>query len=425
LSEVIGMRYFVESYGCTMNYGEGVSISDKFRMLGHTPAENAENADIVVLNTCTVIDTTEKKMIERISELKRMNKEIIVTGCMADVQRKRISIRLPDSLIIAPGSYDSVSEKVRERYGCGTDDIGKGNGTNFDTRVTAIIPIAQGCLGDCAYCITKFARGSLQSYPVPEIEKQFKAALERGCKEILITAQDTACYGSDTGTSLPDLIEKLLSTDGEYRIRVGMMNPESLDPILDRLMDVMDDGRVYRFVHVPVQSGSDDVLIRMNRRYTVSQFIGMTERMRSRHPDISISTDLMTGFPGETDGDHEKSLELIRIVSPDTVNVTRFSARPGTEAASMDGQVHGRTSKERSRSITSARFGEADARNRELIGKDMRVLVTEARKEGTVIARTGNYRPVILSDENDAGTFVDVTVTGCEPTHLFAEKSLR
>jgi MiaB-like tRNA modifying enzyme len=413
------MRYFVESYGCTMNYGEGNIIADKMRALGHTPVDSADDADIVVLNTCTVVDTTEKKMIERISELKREKKEIIVTGCMAKVQISRISIRLPNSLIIPPGSYDSLPGAVSDKYGCGTSDEKGGTGTNNDTRVSAIIPIAQGCLGNCAYCITKFARGSLMSYPADEIKEQFKNALERGCREIQITAQDTACYGFDTGYSLPELIGELLKIDGEYRIRIGMMNLDSLERILDPLMNVMTDDRVYRFVHVPVQSGSDAVLKRMNRKYTASKFLKMVNRMRSFHSDISISTDLISGFPGETDEDHKKSLELIRMASPDTVNVTRFSARPGTEAMSMEDQIHGRTSKERSRAITAARFGEAFERNKVLIGKTVRVLVTEEGKDGTMIARTNNYRPVIISKNIDLGMFLDVTIIDCEPTHLF------
>ena len=412
------MRYFVESYGCTMNYGEGDQIAERMRLLGHVPADSAEDADIVVLNTCTVVYTTEKKMIERMSELKRTGKEIIVTGCMAKVQASRIAIRLPDSLIIPPGSYDSLPGMISKRYGCG-EPSDAGTDVASAAGVTAIIPIAQGCLGDCAYCITKFARGRLSSYPEEMIFKQFTDALGRGCKEILITAQDTACYGFDTGCSLPDLVRRLLSVDGEYRIRIGMMNPESLERILGDLMNVMKDGRVYRFIHVPVQSGSDDVLRRMGRRYTASQFIGMIEAVRSFHGDMTISTDLITGFPGESEEDHKKSLDLIRVVSPDIVNVTRFSARPGTEAAVMGGQIHGRISKERSREITSLRFSVAEERNMSFVGKTLRVLVTEDGKKGTMIARTGNYRPVILSSDNKIGDFLDTDITGCEPTHLF------
>ena len=397
-----------------MNYGEGDQIASEMDRLGHVPADSVEDADLIVLNTCTVVDTTEKKMIERISELKRMGKEMIITGCMAKVQSSRISVRLPNSLIIPPGSYDSLPGSVAERYGRG-DGTANGRGG----RVTSIIPIAQGCLGDCTYCITKFARGRLTSYPEERITELFRDSVERGCTEILITAQDTACYGFDTGTSLPSLIKGLLSVDGEYRIRIGMMNPESLDRILDDLMDVMCDDRVYKFIHVPVQSGSDAVLERMNRRYTVSGFIGMIERIRSFHPDVSISTDVIAGFPGESDDDHERSLDLIRRISADTVNVTRFSPRPGTEAAAMDGQLHGRVSKGRSRMLTELRFNEAENRNRGLVGRTMRVLVTEEGKNGTMIARTLNYRPIIISDAVRLGEFVDVLITGCEPTHLF------
>ncbi|MDR2866333.1 MAG: tRNA (N(6)-L-threonylcarbamoyladenosine(37)-C(2))-methylthiotransferase [Methanomassiliicoccaceae archaeon] len=415
------MRYYVESYGCTMNYGEGSMIADKMNMLGHVPADSADDADIVILNTCTVVDTTEKKMIERISELKRSKKEIIVTGCMAKVQVSRISVRLPGSLIIPPGSYDIIPDAVSEKYGKGApgSDDRNGKGANTDARVSAIIPIAQGCMGDCTYCITKFARGRLASYPEADITEQFRDALGKGCREIQITAQDTACYGFDTGTTLPDLIRRLLSVPGEYRIRIGMMNPDSLERILEPLMDVMNDRRVYRFVHVPVQSGSNDILRNMNRRYTAEKFAGMAERMRSFHDDMSISTDIISGFPGESDEDHRKSIDLIRLISPDTVNVTRFSARPGTEAASMPGQLHGRTSKERSRDITSAKSDEAFERNKELIGRTLRVLVTEEGKNGTMIARSENYRPVIISDEHKLGTFLDVEITDCEPTHLF------
>ena len=403
-----------------MNYGEGGAISDIMRKIGYSPADSVDDADITILYTCTVVDTTEKRMIDRISELKRMKKEIIVTGCMAKVQRSRISIRLPDSIILPPGSYDALPEMVAGKYGrIGRDDsTQEGKGTNNDAG-PAIIPIAQGCLGKCTYCITRYARGTLASYPADDITEQFGKAISGGFKEIFITAQDTACYGFDINGSLPELIRGLLTIPGEYRIRIGMMNPDSLERIIDPLMAVMSDERVYKFIHIPVQSGSDRILKAMGRKYTSSQFYDMIERMRSVHKDISISTDIITGFPGETDDDHKMSVDLIRKISPDTVNVTRFSPRPGTEASFMDGRVHGRTGKERSREITSTKSDEAMDRNKNLIGKDARVLVTEYGKDGTMIARTGNYRPVIISGDHKIGEFLDIIITNCEPTHLF------
>lgn len=406
------MRYFVESYGCTMNFGEGEQLSRKMESLGHTRVDSPEEADIVILNTCTVVDTTEKKMIHRMGELKREGKEVIVTGCMAKVQPKRISIRLPESMIIPPDQYDLFTGKVESAFGCAPC------GEEPEIGTSAIIPIAQGCLGNCSYCITRFARGVLRSYPEDDLLNEFKSMLDAGAKEILVTAQDTACYGRDTDTDLPTLLRKFLEFEGEYRIRIGMMNPNNLDPILDDLMDVMEDERVYRFLHIPVQSGSNSVLEGMRRHYTVDRFMGIVNRLRERYPDISIATDMICGFPGETERDHEKSIKLIKELHADTVNITRFSVRPGTDAATMKDQIQGNVSKERSTELTETKMSVEGQINSTLIGQRYRVLVTEEGKPGTMIARNRNYRPVGIETDLPIGTFLDVEITGSAPTHL-------
>ena len=396
-----------------MNYGEGDELSEKMRLLGHIPADSSDDADIVVLNTCTVVDTTEKKMISRISDLKKTGKEIIVTGCMAKAQDARIKVRLPDSIIVPPGSYDTFSNSVADRYG-------SSNVTASAVKTpTAVLPIAQGCVGNCSYCITKLARGELMSYPVDGLVKRFEEMVGNGAKEILITAQDTACYGWDIGTNLPTLLGELLRTEGEYRIRIGMMNPNSLMDINERLLEAMNDERVYKFLHIPVQSGSDSILKDMNRPYTADEFMILVAFLRSKYSDLSISTDIISGFPGETDDDHGKSVELIRELNADTVNVTRFSARPGTVAFSMKNQVHGRTCKERSREITSTKSDAAFGCNEAMVGRTCRALVTEYGKEGTMIARTENYRPVGVDGSYELGTFLDVEITSAASTHLF------
>ncbi len=410
------MRYFVESYGCTMNYGEGEQLSKKMDSLGHVRVDSVSEADIVILNTCTVVETTEKNMIRRMGDLKRQGKKVIVTGCMAKVQPKRIMIRLPDSIIIPPDRYDEFADLVSEEYGCSEPVAAPKYG------MSAILPIAQGCLGNCSYCITRFARGHLRSYPEDELVKEFDTMLDQGAKEILITAQDTACYGKDIGTDLPHLIERFLEREGDYRIRIGMMNPNFLGPIADRLIDLMEDRRLYRFLHIPVQSGSDDVLRNMRRRYTAEEFLDLVERMRARCPDISISTDMITGFPGETEDDHRKSVELIRKLHADTVNITRFSVRPGTDAASMKDQIQGNVSKERSTELTETKMEVEYGVNEKLIGRRFRVLVTEKGKEGTVITRTENYRPVGIDEDIPLGTFLDVEVTSCASTYVVGKR---
>ena len=404
------MRYFVETYGCTMNFGEGRQLSEDMASLGYEPADSADDADIVVLNTCTVVETTEKRMLSRISELKRQGKRIVVTGCMAQVQPKRIRIRLPDSPIVRFEEYGRFRDIVSESFGC------QGPPIVLETGTDAILPIAQGCLGRCSYCITKFARGDLRSYPADDLLGRYDSFLEGGAKEVLITAQDTSSYGRDTGTDLPALIRSMLSRDGDYRIRLGMTNPDSLARVSQGILELMDDERMYRFVHIPVQSGSDAVLGRMRRRYTVGQFMELVDELRSGCPDISIATDMICGFPGETDEDHAKSVDLIRELRADTVNITRFSARPGTDAASME-QVHGRISADRSAELTRVKNETELDVNSAMVGRRYRALATERGKEGTIV-RTGNYRPVVIRDDVPLGTFLDVEVTENRPTYL-------
>ena len=408
------MKYYVESYGCTMNYGEGRKLSRDMASLGYTEAADADEADIVILNTCTVVETTEKKMLSRISELKRMRKEVIVTGCMAKAQPKRIEIRLPESIVLPPSDYHEFAREVAARYGVAGPPVPIVQGTD------AILPVAQGCLGNCTYCITKMARGRLRSYPADGLEEEFDSFVDGGAKEILITAQDTACYGFDIGTDLPTLLGSMLRKEGEYRVRIGMMNPNHLKRIVDGLIGLMDDDRMYRFLHIPVQSGSDDVLRRMHRGYKASDFMELVDTLRSNVPDISIATDIITGFPGETDEDHELTKRLIRDLHADTLNITRFSSRPGTEAAGME-QLHGRILKERSTELTDLKNEVEYEVNSRLVGKRFRALATEVGKEGTIV-RTDNYRPVVIRDEVPLGTFVEVEVTDCRPTYLFGQK---
>jgi MiaB/RimO family radical SAM methylthiotransferase len=209
----------------------------------------------------------------------------------------------------------------------------------------------------------------------------------------------------------------MLKRDGEYRIRIGMMNPNLLMPILDRLLNTMEDRRVYRFLHIPVQSGSNSVLDSMGRNYTTEDFLGMVDRIRSRFPDMSISTDVISGFPGETDEDHLKSIRLIEDLKADTVNITRFSARPGTEAAEME-QIHGRIIKERSTHLTEVKNNTEYNVNSKMMGKEFGVLITEKGKGGSMIARTDTYRPVAVETDLPIGAFARVLITGCASTYL-------
>ena len=284
----------------------------------------------------------------------------------------------------------------------------------------AILPIAQGCLGHCTYCITKFARGKLLSYDPETLVRDFGSFVNEGAKEILVTAQDTACYGFDIGTDLPTLLNSMLRTEGDYRVRIGMMNPNHLKKIVDGLIDCMDDGRVYKFLHIPVQSGSNTVLKNMNRGYTVESFLELVDVLRESIPEISIATDIIVGFPGETYEDYELTESLVRTLHADTLNITRFSSRPGTKAASME-QIHGQVAKRRSTDLTNLKNEVEYEVNKRLIGSRFRALATEVGKEGTIV-RTEYYRPVVIKEDIPLGTFVDVEITDCRSTYLFGQR---
>lgn len=405
----------MESYGCTTNRGEGDDLARELSDLGHTPSNDADGADLVVLNTCTVVEATEKKMLRRMSELGASGKKVIVTGCMAKVQPNRISIRLPDAPIIPPSNYSSFAAVARDTFGTGHDAL------PFTYGTTAVLPISQGCSGTCTYCITKLARGGLRSHNPAELTEKFEKMVADGAREIFVTAQDAAGYGLDLGTDLPSLLKGFLKTPGDYRIRIGMSNPESVLFCLDGLVKTMADPRVYRFLHIPVQSGSDSVLGAMGRKYDADGYLRLADSLRESLPGISIATDVIAGFPGETEGDHLLTLDLLRRLKADTVNITGFSARPGTKAASLPKSVHGRIAKARTAELTAVKEEVCLANNLPLVGKRFTALVTEKGKPGTYITRTDNYRPVAVVGDVSMGTFLEIEVTGAEPTHLFGK----
>ena len=405
------MKVYVESYGCTMNHGEGEKIETMLSLLGHEIVSDPSDADLIVLNTCTVITETQNKMLKRAKEISESGKKLIVSGCMASIQPDDVISVAPDAHIIEPRNYGKLPSMV----GNGGIPVIK------NPTVTSILPIAQGCLGSCTYCITRFARGTLCSYPLQDLVSEAKNLIDAGTKELLVTAQDTACYGFDIELSLTDLIRSLTDIDGRFMIRIGMMNPNNLLEIIDEFMPAWMNPKVYKFIHIPVQSGSPKILESMQRLYAPDEFKNLVFKLRSYCPDISISTDVITGFPGETDEDHKQTIDLINEVMPDTVNVTRYSARPNTPAASFKHQVPGWISKERSRELTKLRFSISETKNKSLIGRDFPGIVSEIGKPGTMIVRTNAYRPVVICEKLPLGSEVHVRITDSKSTYLFGE----
>jgi len=407
------VKFIVETYGCTMNQGESAELAARLCSLGHQQVSDANEADAVLINTCVVIEPTERKILRRLRLLQDQGKKLIIVGCMASVSPRQLREEFPNALISGTSDYPRFTKVLEDEFQrCG-------EAISSRRQEQLVLPVAQGCNGSCTYCITKLARGDLVSYPLEQLVGRVERAVGQGVKEVLVTSQDTAAYGMDGNDRLPDLLKAICGIPGDFRVRVGMMNPDNLSEIMDGMIGAYQNPKVYRFLHLPVQSGSDRIIRDMGRAYTSGSYLEMVRRMRSSINQLTLSTDVITGFPGETEDDHRRTVELMEGLRPNIINVTRFSRRPGTVADIMKGQVPGWISKERSREITRLRFRISSEINASKVGRTFSVLIDEKGKDNSVMARTDDYLPVVIKGDHDLWQRVEVKITSCASTHLY------
>ena len=410
------VKVYVEAYGCTQNYGEARLMEEALSRSGHSIERSEAEADAHVLVTCTVVDATERRMARRIRALAAHDRPLVVAGCMAAAQRDRVMALAPRAKLLPPRKWPEIVDLIGAGTACG-DRAAEVESRSFGWH-DAIVPIAQGCAGRCTYCITRVARGRVSSRLIGDLVAEVRRHVARGVREIKLTGQDTAAYGRDTETDLPRLLEAIDEIPGTFRVRVGMADPFTVLPIVDELIESFASEKVFKFLHLPVQSGSDGVLEAMQREYTVRDFEEIVAGFRRAYPELCLSTDAIVGFPGETEAAFEGTMDLVRRVRPDIVNVTRFSARPGTPASAMPGQIVGWQVKGRSRRLAALRFAVATEVHAAHVGREVEVVVTEPGKEGTVLARTPEYRQVVLREPVAIGEFVRVRIDGAGATDL-------
>lgn len=396
-----------------------------YRIIPPVDGKVSPDADILIIMTCCVIESTERRMRKRILDLVSTGKQVYVGGCLSSISAGDLVERYPGLGILDTMGLRRLERSVHGMIGSHEMDRIEDQFQPMN-RVDQIVPISTGCLGACTYCITRLARGSLESYDPSDITAKIREGISLGRNEILMTSQDTGVYGFDRPPgdrrNLGSLLRYILpEVEGKYRIRIGMMNPGKSLEIAEDLMDGMDDDRIFKFLHIPVQSGSDGVLKAMRRPYDLEDFLTLISRLRSRFPDLTLSTDIIAGFPGETENDFHESLELIRNVSPDILNLTRFSRRPGTEAYDMPGQVVGWKVKERSREITELQAGITRRRLEGRLGRHNSCLVTEVGSGETMMVRDSNYTPIIIDGSRDLlGKFIDADTGSIGPSYLIA-----
>lgn len=416
----------MESYGCSANLADAEMISGLLKANLITPVEDPKQADVNILVTCSVKTATSRRMTRRIIDLTSSNRPLVVAGCMPKTERHVIEALNPSASLLGPTciekTVETVADTVRGVKRVNTEDSWRPKLLLPRIRrnpVIGMVEISSGCLGRCAFCQVKIAKGDLVSYDVEDIVREVEAALQEGCREIWLSSQDNGCYGRDIGMNLPCLLRKILEVEGDFKVRVGMMNPAHIDMFLEDLLEIYRDERIFKFLHIPVQSGSDSVLRSMRRGYAVEDFVEIVKKFRAEFPFLTLSTDIIVGFPTEGEEDFKQTVDLVREVKPEVVNISRFGARSGTEAARMV-QLKPQVVRERSGLLHRVARETALQRNKRWIGWCGEVLVDEEVR-GAVVGRNYAYRPVVIREEMPLGKTMCVRVVNVTSPCLVGE----
>jgi MiaB-like tRNA modifying enzyme len=422
------MRVLVESYGCSTNLADGEVLAGCLSQAGFDLAQSIPEADVVVYNCCAVKGPTENRMIELLKRVPR-EKKVVVAGCLPLTSFDRLQRDVRFDAAVGPaaglGIVDVVKrvlagEKVVALEGalCAKPVLSLPRLTK--NPVVSLVPVGYGCLGSCAYCCVVFARGRLRSYAIEEIVEKVRRDLASGSGEFWVTSQDMACYGRDVGTNLAALLRSVCAVNGDFRVRVGMMTPNFALDMLNELVEAFRSEKVFKFLHLPVQSGDDVVLKRMRRCYTVQDFRKVVSAFRAAFPEVTLATDVICGFPGETKNAFDNTLRLISEVKPDIVNVSKFFGRPGTAAAEMTNVVEQAEIKRRSTEAAKLAKQISLDRNQHWTKWTGEILVDEKGKvPGSWIGRNFAYKPVtVKSTSTLLGKTLKVEVAKGFPTYL-------
>ncbi|MEM3770681.1 MAG: tRNA (N(6)-L-threonylcarbamoyladenosine(37)-C(2))-methylthiotransferase [Candidatus Bathyarchaeia archaeon] len=421
-------KVFFRSFGCSTNLADGEVMAGCLAKAGFKLVDSVADADIVVYNTCAVKGPTENRMIDILKKVPK-GKRLLVVGCLPLINFDRLRHETRFDGVAGPALGEKIADIVNYVLK-GEKIVALENANRAKPSLNlpririnpavGIIPISYGCLGSCAYCCVVFARGYLRSYSIGEIVERVKADLAEGVREFWLTSQDTACYGKDINTNLAELIEAVCNVNGDFKVRVGMMTPNMALDILENLIEAYKNEKVFKFLHLPVQSGDDRVLEKMHRFYTVADFKKIVNTFRAAFPEITIATDIICGFPGEDEKAFEKTIQLIEDVKPDIVNISKFFARPKTPAAAMQDTILFPEIKRRSAALSGLASKIAFERNREWIGWEGLILINEVGKvPGSWMGRNFAYKPIVVkSAENLLGKVIRVKIYDVSSTYL-------
>ena len=407
-------KIFVEAYGCSASFADSEMISGLIVNGGHTLATSPSESDLNLIVTCSVKDTTANKMMYRIKSLK--TSPLIVAGCLAKAEQNNVEKFTENASLLGPNSLGKTLDVInstlmgKKQIALEDSDLSKvGLPKVRLNSAVGIVEIASGCMSECTFCQTKLVKGDLSSYRLGDIVRQVQTEIKEGCKEVWLTSTDNGCYGFDIGTDLPTLVNAVSEIPKDFMIRVGMMNPMYMSRIKQNLIESYDNEKVFKFLHIPVQSGSDKVLNDMKRGHTSETFREIVKKTKERFENFTISTDIIVGFPSETEEDFQKTIALLDETKPDVVNLSKYSARPGTDAAELK-QIDAAEIKRRSKVIFTQINKISLKSNEKWIGWKGKVLFDENTEEG-IKGRNYAYKPISIDEKVNIGQSHIVEIT--------------
>jgi tRNA-2-methylthio-N6-dimethylallyladenosine synthase len=434
-------RYLIRTFGCQMNEHDSERIAGVLAADGMTPTEEAGEARVIVLNTCAIRENADNKLYGNLGHLKPLKDRdpsvtIVVAGCLAQKDRGLIQQRAPwVDVVVGTHALPNLLDLLRRSETDGPQMDVEEYTETFPGALPAVrgddfrawVSIAPGCDNACTFCIVPLVRGPQRSRPVGDIVAEVQGLAARGVVEVTLLGQNVNTYGRDVtvpGSSrrplFADLLQMVNQVDGIRRIRFTSPHPHDFTPDVIEAMASCE--RVCEHIHFPLQSGSDRVLRAMRRSYRAQRYLGWLDRIRDAVAGIAVSTDIIVGFPGETEDDFRRTLEVVERARFDSAFMFQYSPRPGTVAASMDDQIPKAVVQERFDRLMALQEAVSVERNLAQVGTTAEVLVEGAgRKGGSTQSRTRANRIVHLAEPLDPGTFVDARITGAAAHHLSGE----
>jgi threonylcarbamoyladenosine tRNA methylthiotransferase CDKAL1 len=435
-------RIYFHTFGCTANFYESEAMAGMLTKVGYeivggmsNDVSFARDANLMIVNICTV--KGNKTALDALKDFysKFSDKKFVITGCIPKDAVSEIKEIVSNASFCSTTNMMSIVEVVEEALAGSVVEALKYKRevkVNLPrirrNKVIGITPILQGCAHFCTFCSTRLVKGRVLSYPMDEVIADVKQNIADGCKEIWLTSQDNGTYMLDHEkvTMLPELLEAICSLEGDFKVRLGMMNPTHIIPVVDKLVEVFKNEKMFKFIHIPIQAGSDSVLDRMRRQHTVEEFRVILERFRKVHPNLTVSTDIICGFPGETDHDFNETLNVVREMKFDIVNLARFAPRPMTLAAKMENQISGGVKKERSREITEVYRKICLENNQKWLDWSGIVAISEEASYShgvkTWVARNYAYKHVLIKGNYKLGDELRVKVNSVSRFDLHAEE---